>query len=144
MHISFQILNIVTLQKENCICSQKFKIIKFIQPSTIIVSVFVFINILVTLTGKKLNQLKIMKNPVLKILSVLVSIYVLIYYFSLILYFYKLTDKYCACSKKKERNLLLYPILYIVLIIILSIILAGGMMANKKIKNIVLKEAKNK
>ena len=119
------------LEKENCECATKIKIVKFIKPSALIVPVIILIMLLSTLSGTPLSKQKFMQNIPGRLINLLVKIYLFSYYVCLIVYFAKLVNRLCDCSKKRERVLLLYPVILMGISIPIAIILvATGALKN--------------
>ena len=119
------------LEQENCDCATKIKIVKFIKPSALIVPVIILIMLLSTLTGTPLSKQKCMQNMIGRLFNLLVRIYLFAYYVCLIVYFAKLVNRLCDCSKKRERVLLLYPVILMGISIPIAIILvASGALKN--------------
>jgi len=119
------------LEKENCDCATEIKIVKFIKPSALIVPVIILIMLLSTLSGTPLSKQKCIQNVIGRLINLLVRIYLCVYYVCLIVYFAKLVNRLCNCSKKRERILLLYPVILIGISIPLAIILvASGTLKN--------------
>jgi len=114
------------LEKENCDCAKNIKVVKFIKPSALIVSVIILIRLLSSLTGTPLSKQKFMQNILGRLVSLLIKIYLLGYYVCIIIYFAKLVNRLCDCSKKKERVLLLYPVILMGISIPIAIILVAS------------------
>ena len=114
------------LEKENCECATKIKIVKFIKPSALIVPVIILIMLLSILSGTPLSKQKFMQNILGRLINLLVKIYLFAYYVCLIVYFAKLVNRLCDCSKKRERVLLLYPVILMGISIPIAIILVAS------------------
>lgn len=123
------------LQEEDCSCSQQFKIVKFLKPSTLVTSGILTLNFLSLLSGKSLFEQKLFKNSGGKLISIIVSLYLLAHSICLLVYFYQLTDEPCECSKKKERNLLLYPLILLFLTFVVAIIMVIFVVTKSKISS---------
>ena len=123
------------LQEEDCSCSQQFKIVKFLKPSTLVASGILTLNFLSLLSGKSLFEQNFFKNTGGKLISLLVSLYLLGHSICLLVYFYQLTNEPCECSKKKERNLLLYPLILLFLSFVVAIIMVISIVARSKVSS---------
>jgi hypothetical protein len=99
------------LEKDKCVCSQKFKLVKFIKPASIVASSLILIKLLAALTGTPLVQQKILQNIHGRLITLLVRLFLMGYSVCIIIYFTQLVIDKCECSKKKERLLLLYPVI---------------------------------
>ena len=119
------------LENENCECATEIKVVKFIKPSALIVPVIILIMLLSILSGTPLSNQKCMQNMLGRLINLLVRIYLFAYYVCLIVYFTKLVNRLCDCSKKRERVLLLYPVILMGISIPIAIILvATGALKN--------------
>jgi hypothetical protein len=114
------------LEKENCDCAKNIKVVKFIKPSALIVSVIILIRLLSSLTGTPLSKQKCMQNMLGRLINLLIKIYLFAYYVCIIVYFAKLVNRLCDCSKKRERVLLLYPVILMGISIPIAIILVAS------------------
>ena len=65
------------LQEEDCSCSQQFKIVKFLKPSTLVAAGILTLNFLSLLSGKSLFEQNFFKNAGGKLISLTVSLYLL-------------------------------------------------------------------
>ena len=121
------------LQEEDCSCSQQFKIVKFLKPSTLVAAGILTLNFLSLLSGKSLFEQNFFKNAGGKLISLTVSLYLLAHSICLLVYFYQLTNEPCECSKKRERNLLLYPLILLFLSFVVAIIMVIFVVARSKV-----------
>jgi hypothetical protein len=136
------------LQEEDCSCSQQFKIVKFLKPSTLVAAGILTLNFLSLLSGKSLFEQNLFKNTGGKLISLVVSLYLLAHSICLLVYFYQLTNEPCECSKKKERNLLLYPLIllflaFVVAIIMIIFLVAGSKFSSRKSVRRTIRNSRN-
>lgn len=108
------------LEEEKCLCATT-KLSKFLKISTIVASVVLFVKLIISLSIKKVNR----KRNISNVLNSILGLYILGHSISLVVYFFQLVNQLdCFCSNKRDRNLLLYPIILIVLAFILAVIIS--------------------
>ena len=104
-------------EKNNCECALSWhhRFIKFFSP---ILIVMLFVNLLFS---KELMGLRNKKNPVAKLLMVLLSLFAFlsfVYSIILIVYFFVLQVKDCKCSEDWKRYALVAPIIVIAILLL--------------------------
>jgi hypothetical protein len=106
--INLSIYNyIVKLEKENCKCATNLKMVKFIKPASIfVVLASIFETLLLSDTKKNITILLI------------INLICTIYHICLVVYYFELTN--CKCSKKREKILLLYPLIVYIFVFLIG------------------------
>ena len=104
-------------EKNNCECALSWhhRFIKFFSP---ILIVMLFVNLLFS---KELMGLRNKKNPVAKLLMVLLSLFAFlsfVYSIILIVYFFVLQVKDCKCSEDWKRYALVAPIIVVAILLL--------------------------